>query len=838
VQPKITVLGIMSTMPVAGVVWQTLHYLVGLRRLGCDVHYVETHGRLPAMLMSSEHDDGPARAASFIERMLRPFDMGDRWAYVHLDCDRRDLGMSRRRLQDLYASSDIILNLHGGTEPLDEFARTGRLVYLETDPVQLQVELAAGERYTTDFLEPHCAFFSFGEKIGADSCTLPAPERFAFVATRQPVVLDFWPPAEGDGRKFTSIGNFRQAGREVSFAGDHYTWSKHHEWEKVLDLPRRTGREMELALSRCWPEDRRRLEGFGWSVVDALAISMDMDPYRRYITHSHAELTVAKDQNVRFRTGWFSDRSATYLAAGRPVVTQETGFSEVLPTGRGLFAFSTAQEAAEAFDAIDADYAAHRRGAVDIAREFFSADVVLRALLDRVGVELVGARGRPGRAVDPVLPEDAVLQPVSRRPTVLPDETAAAVTGRPSVRHVVRSDAGYKLVSVVMVTYDAPVFTRLALDSVLACTDYPSYEVVVVDNGSDDATLGYLRELADLHPPVRLIENGENRGFPAATNQGIGEAAGDVLVLLNNDVLVAPGWMSRLVRHLEERGACLVGPVTNRIGNEAEIRVDYTTWGGFLDFARHHARGHDHHTFPIHTLTMFCLAMPRAVVDRIGVLDEQFGVGTLEDDDYSMRARLAGLPLVCAEDVVVHHFGESSFGDLVASGERDRLLGQNRRRFAAKWGEEWRPYGRGPDKGYAAVMDGLRRAVDEHVPAAATVLVVSRGDDALLRLGGRPAWHFPRGDDDGWAGHYPADGAEAVRHLEELRRRGGQFLVVPQPGLWWLDHYGELREHLETRSREIVNDPEIGAIFSLETRRDMASAAGADAQDRAGGGSP
>ena len=814
-QPKVTVLGMMSTMPVAGVVWQTLHYLVGLRRLGCDVHYVETHGQVPAMLMTSEHDDGPARAASFIDQTLRPFDLGDRWAYVGLDGERRDMGMSRRQLTELYASSDLILNLHGGTVPLPEFARTGRLVYLETDPVQLQVELATDHRYAIDFLEPHCAFFTFGENIGADDCTLPSPERFAFVPTRQPVVLDFWPALEGPGTGFTTVGNFRQAGREVEFEGDEYTWSKHHEWDKVLDLPERTGRHLELALSRCWDSDRRRLEGLGWKVVDALAFSMDADAYRRYVSSSHAEFTVAKDQNVRFRTGWFSDRSATYLAAGRPVVTQETAFSNILPTGRGLFAFSTAEEAAEAIDAIDADYDAHRRGATEIAREFFSADVVLRPILDRVGVELRSRRGRPPRAPWAVLPGAASVEPVSRRPTVLPEATHAVVDDRPAPDAKVRCDPGYKLVSVVVVTYDAPVFTRLTLDSLLGCTEYPNYEVVVVDNGSADATRGYLRELAARHPHVRLIENHANRGFPAATNQGIAAARGEVVVLLNNDVLVAPGWMSRLVRHVEERGTCLVGPVTNRIGNEAEIRVDYTTWDGFLEFARRRGAERDGHAFRIHTLTMFCLAAPREVIELLGPLDEQFGVGTLEDDDYSMRARRAGVQLVCAEDVVVHHFGESSFGALAPSGERDRLLEVNRRRFAEKWGVPWLPYERRPDPVYAESVDRLRQAVAANVPDSATVLVVSRGDDELLRLGGRTAWHFPRDDGGGWAGHYPADDGEAVRHLEALRAEGAGYVVLPATGLWWLDHYPALRDRLV--GGEILRDPDVGAIFGLGT---------------------
>ena len=820
-RPRIVVLGLMSVMPVGGVVWQTLHYLIGLRRLGYDVFYVETDGRVPAMLMTSEDDDPAARACLFLDRVLRRFDLGDRWAYVAFDGDggRHTHGMSEERLHALYASAEIILNLHGATYPLPEMVCNGRLVYLETDPVQLQVELSDGDPTTIEFLEAHCAFFTFGENIGAPDCTLPVPERFVFTPTRQPVVLDLWPAHPAPGETYTTVGNWRQAGREVTFDGAEYTWSKHHEWEKVLDLPGRTGLPFELALSRCWESDRVRLEDHGWRVADSLGFSMDADAYRDYVTASRGELTVAKDQNVRFTTGWFSDRSATYLAAGRPVVTQETGFSNVLPTGHGLFGFTGAAEAAAALEAIEADLDGNRRAAADIAREFFAADVVLRALLDRGGVELTGTRGRPRREADPVLPESAPLEPVSRRPTVLAPETVAAAEAREALREPVRTDAAYPLASIVMVTYGGGVFSRLALDSVLASTDHPNYEVVVVDNGSSPEALAHLRAVAAAQPHVRLVENGENRGFPAATNQGLREARGDTLVLLNNDVLVAPGWLSRLCAHLEKRGEALAGPVTNRIGNEAEIRVDYGTWDGFVRFAAERAARLDGRAFPIHTLTMFCLAMPRSVLDRLGPLDERFGVGTLEDDDFSLRARRAGLPLLCAEDVVVHHFGESSFGELVASGERDRVLEHNRRSFAEKWGEEWRAYGRRPDPADSAAADRLRAAVEQLVPAEASVLVISRGDDALLDLGGRPAWHFPRGDDGGWAGHYPADGPEAVGHLEALRGDGAQFLVVPRTSLWWLEHYAELREHLGAAADPVLDDPDTGAIFALGRAR-------------------
>jgi hypothetical protein len=191
----------------------------------------------------------------------------------------------------------------------------------------------------------------------------------------------------GAAETFTTIGNWRQSG-QVKFKGEIYTWSKHHEFLKFLDLPRRASQVFELALSSGSYDaaEKRLIESNGWRLRDALEFSGDPDAYRDYITASRGEFTVAKDQNVRLRSGWFSERSAQYLAAGRPVITQETGFSNVLPTGRGLFAFSTMEEILEGVESINSDYDHHCRAASTLAREYFSSDVVLKELLAEVGL--------------------------------------------------------------------------------------------------------------------------------------------------------------------------------------------------------------------------------------------------------------------------------------------------------------------------------------------------------------------------------------------------------------------------------------------------------------------
>ena len=380
---RIVLLGMMTRMPFAGNVWLVAQYLEGFRRLGCDVYYVEAHGITPTKLMEASGDDGSAVAAAWLGGVMERFGFEDRWAYHALHDDRRCFGLSELRLRELYASADIIINLHGGTVPLPEHYETGRLMYLETDPVELEIELHDGDEDAVAFLSPHRSFATWGLNYGADDCRVPLPADLTYSLSPPPVILDYW---KHDGREpkdvFTTIGNWRQPGRVV-LDGETYYWSKHLEFRKFLRLPRLTRQRFELALSSSSLREGEveKIEKYGWAVRDALDVSLDADTYRDYIIASRGEFTVAKDQNVRLRSGWFSERSAQYLAAGRPVVTQDTGFGSYLPTGVGLFAFSTMEEIVHAVDEINGDYDRHCTAALDIAREYLHYDVVLPQLL-------------------------------------------------------------------------------------------------------------------------------------------------------------------------------------------------------------------------------------------------------------------------------------------------------------------------------------------------------------------------------------------------------------------------------------------------------------------------
>jgi hypothetical protein len=299
--------------------------------------------------------------------------------------------MSGAELNELYGSCDALLNIVGATGLRGEHLRARYRVYVETDPVIAELRLASGDRQDEWLFKTHQAFVTYGENYGAADCGVPLEaltEAFDTIhKTRQPIDLELWPAEFDESAKyFTTIGNYRQGGNDVTWNGQTYRWSKHHEWERFLDLPRRTSQPFELAM-KCSEADQVFLESAGWRVVQPFEMSLDVfGRYPEYFRRSRAEFTVAKDQNVRLRSGWFSERDACYLASGKPVVSQDTGFSRVLPTGEGLFAFATMDQILGAIDRINSDYEGQCRRAREIAKEFFDAKRVAGKMLGDLGM--------------------------------------------------------------------------------------------------------------------------------------------------------------------------------------------------------------------------------------------------------------------------------------------------------------------------------------------------------------------------------------------------------------------------------------------------------------------
>lgn len=387
----IVVLGAMTEMPVAGVVWQVLHYLEGLRRLGHEVYYIEDTGSWPYDPELETITDDPEPAARWLGNVLQRAGFAGRWALVSAASDGEPRGMSRECLDGLLERSDALINLSGHTVLKEEHLQVPVRVYLETDPVTPQLEIAMGRQFTIDLLAAHTHHFSFGERLGLPGSGVPV-ERFSYRPTRQPVILDWWPPPRcfpqppGVDIRFTTLGSWEQTYKDVEWRGEIYTWSKSAEFLKLLDVPRRSGVKIELALGLDNPQTVELLERAGFAVRPVRLFSHDPDAYRTFITCSGAEFTAAKDQNVRLRSGWFSDRTATYLATGRPAVVQDTGFDVSLPTGEGLLAFSSADEAVQCLELVCEDYARHSRAARELAAEYFRAETILERLLNEAGI--------------------------------------------------------------------------------------------------------------------------------------------------------------------------------------------------------------------------------------------------------------------------------------------------------------------------------------------------------------------------------------------------------------------------------------------------------------------
>jgi len=405
----LVVLGIMGRTPLAGVVWQVLHYIEGFRRLGGDVYYIEDTGDWSYDPEQNTVTNNCSYAVNYIGELMAKYGLSDRWAYRSA-MEGHTFGLSDTQVVEVFERADALVNLTGSTVLRDEHLRVPVRIYLETDPVLPQIEVAKGNRYQIDLLNSHTHHFTYGENLGAPDCGVPV-ERFDYRSTRQPIVLDWWksgpvapdPAAIPSSDCFTTVANWRQSEKDLEWNGETYTWSKHHQFLQFIDLPDRTMQPLELALAvqgswekgeSAWvpfhKEDAdaiRLLTSCGWRIIDGLSLSKNILSYRDYILGSRGEFTVAKDQYARLRSGWFSDRSACYLAAGRPVVTQDTGFGKFLPTGEGLFAFNTMEEIVAAFEAINADYERHAQAARSVAAEHFSADRVLSKLLQDAGLQ-------------------------------------------------------------------------------------------------------------------------------------------------------------------------------------------------------------------------------------------------------------------------------------------------------------------------------------------------------------------------------------------------------------------------------------------------------------------
>jgi hypothetical protein len=375
---RIIVTGLIAQYPLGGVTWDYFQYVLGLAHLGHDVYYLEDTGQWPYNPLEGGLGKDCAFNVDYLARIMSRFALDGHWAY-RFPWQSQWFGLSDAKRREVIQTADLLINISGTLERPDEYRQVRRLAYIDSDPVFTQVKLARGQADFQRLVDLHDVHFSFGECL---SPAIPVTGHH-WRPTRQPVVLSEWHPATPYRDVFTTVMNWTSY-KPVVYGNQSYG-QKDMEFIRFGDLPSLiapTVIEVAVNAGKTRKTPRQLLAYKGWHVVDPADICPDFDSYRQYVESSKAEWSVAKNGYVLGQPGWFSCRSACYLAAGRPVVVQDTGFSNVFPVGEGLLPFTTVPEAVAAIKDVETHYARHAQAARDIAEAYFAADKVLTRLID------------------------------------------------------------------------------------------------------------------------------------------------------------------------------------------------------------------------------------------------------------------------------------------------------------------------------------------------------------------------------------------------------------------------------------------------------------------------
>lgn len=390
---RIIVTGLVGLYPVGGVAWDYMQYVLGLHRLGHDVYYHEDTWSWPYHPVEQRNTKDGTYSADFIRSFFDRYapELSGRWHYLHLHDQSH--GMARPAFDEVARTADLFLNVSGACLLPNCLSPHCIKLFLDTDPGYNQIMLSERHIWSenvdrwADTVAAHDLHFTYAENIDEPDCQVPRLG-FDWKTTRMPVTTEFWevPASKAgfDDAAWTTVMTWSAFKGPLTYRGAEYH-SKGYEFEKVMDLPRRINVPLCVAVGgKGAPMDR--LARHGWQVTDAPKATLTPERYWTFITESRGEFSIAKHVYVTLKSGWFSCRSACYLASGRPVVVQDTGFSRLLPTGEGLLAFSTLEEAADALARVEADYDHHCAAARTLAREHFDARLVLTKLLQDVGL--------------------------------------------------------------------------------------------------------------------------------------------------------------------------------------------------------------------------------------------------------------------------------------------------------------------------------------------------------------------------------------------------------------------------------------------------------------------
>lgn len=391
---RIIIGGFLGIMPAGGVTWDYIQYPLGFSLLNHDVYYIEDTRLYPLYQKPGSNWNDCSECVKYLQDAMEYFGMKDRWAYRD-EASGKCFGLNEKAVTEICRTADVFINISCSTFMRDEYKRIPKRILIDSDPMFTQIQYVSQQMFTSgeagmrQMIDDHNYLFTFGENIGANDCLIPTAN-LQWYTTRQPVCLGKWnsiSPVDNNSALFTTLMNWT-AGKKLTY--NNIEWGqKDVEFDKIKKLPQYVKNvQLAMVVTKTGGTDntlpKENIEKMGWKIFDPEKNAGDWKSYQKFIEKSSAEFSVAKETYVKARTGWFSCRSACYLAAGRPVITQDTGWSKFIPTGNGLFAFREINEAIDAIQQVMNNRQHHSKAAREIAEEYFSSDKVLNSLLQKI----------------------------------------------------------------------------------------------------------------------------------------------------------------------------------------------------------------------------------------------------------------------------------------------------------------------------------------------------------------------------------------------------------------------------------------------------------------------
>lgn len=390
---RIIVGGYIGLYPTGGATWDYIQYPLGLKLLGHDVYYIEDTAQYPVYQLEESAWDDCTYCVNYLKNAMEEVGMSDRWAYRDV-ATNKVFGLSEQKLEEVVETADVFINVSASTILRDEYLKIPVKILIDTDPMftQYQYHLtqeAGGEtaKKSEEFMRVHDLLFTFGLNIGKEDCRIPLFD-YKWLTTVKPICLQYWNSETTIKNKFgfTSILNWTE---RPAFLYDNESWGqKNLEFKKFYNLPSVAQKPFDLIINRGHDQESisamENLKSLGWNILSPHELIANKEDYKSFIQSSLGEFSVTKETYIKSNSGWFSGRSACYLAAGKPVITQDTQWSKYIPAGEGLFACYDMESAQNAINEIASDYQRHSKAAKEIAGEYFDSGKVLSDILNKM----------------------------------------------------------------------------------------------------------------------------------------------------------------------------------------------------------------------------------------------------------------------------------------------------------------------------------------------------------------------------------------------------------------------------------------------------------------------